>query len=209
MDLTGALAKLRFCDLALTPVKHIGQAAPKTGHKTAKSKWLQEHSARNCGGAGGARLFATCSAKRPAFWGPERGPQNGGRRSCSLSFLRTGAGGARFWGRFLDPKTGAAFCVKIIAEAECAMREHVSARERACPKLLVVGRSLCSALVPKGWPSADRGGPSRGFGFCYRLWTSFWGAESGSSFGRRQVACSLIVGLRARAASRPDWLACW
>ena len=26
-----------------------------------------------------------------------------------------------------------------------------------------------------------RGGPS-GFGFCYRLWTSFWGAESGSSF---------------------------
>ena len=41
---------------------------------------------------------------------------------------------------------------------------------------------------------AYRGGPSKGFGFCYRLRTSFWGAESGSSFGRRQVACSLIVG---------------
>ena len=104
---------------------------------------------------------------------------------------------------------GAAFCVncvKNIAEAECATREQVSARKRACPKLLVVGRSLCSALVPKSWPSADRGGPSRGSGFCYRLWTSFWGAESGSSFGRRQVACSLKG---ARAASRPDWLACW
>ena len=105
--------------------------------------------------AGGARLFAKCSAKRPPFWGPERGPQKGGRRSCSLSFLRTGAGGARFWGRFLDPKMGAAFCVKNIAEAECATREHVSACKRACPKLLVVGRSLCSALVPKSWPSAD------------------------------------------------------
>ena len=99
---------------------------------------------------------------------------------------------------------GAAFCVKNIAEAECATREHVSARKRACPKLLVVGRSLCSALVPKSWPSADRGGPSRGFGFCYRLWTSFWGAESGSSFGRRlkfwKAAGRLFsgVGLRAR-----------
>ena len=30
------------------------------------------------------------------------------------------------------------------------------------------------------------------------MWTSFWGAESGSSFGRRQVACSLGVGFRAR-----------
>ena len=111
---------------------------------------------------------------------------------------------------------GAAFCVKNIAEAECATREHVSARKRACPKLLVVGRSLCSALVPKSWPSADRGGPSRGFGFCYRLWTSFWGAESGSSFGRRlkfwKAAGRLFSGCwlkGARAASRPDWLACW
>ena len=129
--------------------------------------------------AGGARLFAKRSAKRPSFWGPERGPQKGARRSCSLSFLRTGAGGARFWGRFLDPKMGAAFCVKNIAEAERATREPVSARKRACPKLLVVGRLLCSALVPKSWPSADRGGPSRGFGFCYRLWTSF---------GERKVA---------------------
>ena len=37
---------------------------------------------------------------------------------------------------------GAAFCVKNIAEAECATREHVSARKRACPKLLVVGRKF-------------------------------------------------------------------
>ena len=53
-----------------------------------------------------------------------------------------------------------------------------------------------------------RGGPSRGFGFCYRLWTSFWGAES---FGRRQVACFLGVGLRARApqVGRTGWLAGW
>ena len=112
---------------------------------------------------------------------------------------------------------GAAFCVKNIAEAECATREHVSARKRACPKLLVVGRSLCSALVPKSWPSADRGGPSRGFGFCYRLWTSFWGAESGSSFGRRlkfwKAAGRLFSGcwLRARApqVGRTGWLAGW
>ena len=98
---------------------------------------------------------------------------------------------------------GSAFCVKNIAEAECATREPVSARKRACPKLLVVGRSL--------WPSADRGGPSRGFGFCYRLWTLFWGAESGSSFGRRQVACSLGVGLRACApqVGRTGWLVGW
>ena len=90
---------------------------------------------------------------KPYFGARNVGPKKGGaRRSCSLSFLRTGAGGARFWGRFLDPKMGAAFCVKNIAEAECATREPVSARKRACPKLLVVGRSLCSALVPKSPP---------------------------------------------------------
>ena len=222
-------------------MKHIGQAAPKTGSRNRSKSEAVRTGLPSCWtcaacnlpscvaqdrkvevvartlrlqlrrSAGGARLFAKCSAKRPPFWGPERGPEKGGRRSCSLSFLRTGAGGARFWGRFLDPKMGAAFCVKNIAEAECATCEPISARKRACPKLLVVGRSLCSALVPKSWPSADRGGPSRGFGFCYRLWTSFWGAESGSSFGRRQVACSLGVGFRARTpqVGRTGWLVGW
>ena len=75
---------------------------------------------------------------------------------------------------------GAAFCVKNIAEAECATREHVSARKRACPKLLVVGRSLCSALVPKSWPSADRGGPS--------IEVSVFATGCGPRFGERKVA---------------------
>ena len=92
-------------------------------------------------------------------------------------------------GRFLDPKMGAAFCVKNIAEAECATREHVSARKRACPKLLVVGRSLCSALVPKSWPSADWGGPSTRPQIWSGFWTQFWGLPAQCFTGSlRQVA---------------------
>ena len=48
--------------------------------------------------------------------------------AVGLAKLRFGFA-TRFWGRLLDPKMGAAFCVKNIAEAECATREHVSARK--------------------------------------------------------------------------------
>ena len=124
-------------------------ACHHASRKTAKSKWLQEHSARNCAAA---QVELVC-LQHAAQSGPHFGARNVAPKRGAAEAL--GAGGACFWGRFLDPKMGAAFCVTNIAEAECATHEHVSARKRACPKLLVVGCSLCSALVPKGWPSAD------------------------------------------------------
>ena len=123
------------------------------------------------------RRWKLCKIQRKAapILGPGTWAPKGGRRSCSLFFLRTG-------------------------QSSFLMRNAGTRQPRTS--------SLC-ALVPKSWPSADRGGPFRGSGFLHRLWTSFWGAESGSSFGRRQVACSL--GLKgARTASRPaGWLVGW
>ena len=142
----------------------------------------------------------------PGTWAPKGGPPK-----LLVILLKSWGRRGSFLGPLFGPQNRGAFCVKNIAEAECATREHVSARKRACPKLLVVGRSLCSALVPKSWPSADRGGPSRGFGFCYRLWTSLWGAKwlkFLKAAGRLFSGCWL-KGARARTGWLVGWLVGW
>ena len=114
-------------------------------HKTAKSKWLQEHSARKRWSSFVCKIQQSAPILGPGTWALKGGPPK-----LLVILLKNRRGS--FLGPLVGPQNGGR---KNIAKAECATREHVSARKRACPKLLVVGRSLCSALVPKSWPSAD------------------------------------------------------